>query len=289
MNTRTRSLTIAATLTLSCILTGAAPQPDQVPPKQPPIVNFRLRGEIVELVKVAYNLAPEFAAAWDGHMFYRAYDVTACKDSASGVDSTRYPSNVAFDFRAPPPPIYQGRDWCVFTAVVGAETLAKGEMVPALDVPHQADNSPVLQIGSGYAVLGGNYPTAKGRRGRAGAPGTQFAVELTDDPDGPEFYYLLNQFGHKLEVYVGEGTSKLTAELVDDQHYIKVSSDGGISVNAIAGDLDREKFLAHAKAIADCAKLEGADPKLLAALVSLKLPQDKGSSPAPDAPVSPSK
>lgn len=114
------------------------------------------------------------------------------------------------------------------------------------------DDGMVTWIDSGYAIASGTGPIVRGRRSRAGSPGTQFVVEQLKN--GPERIYLLTIAGsHVLTVHaIPEGGAVAVAELKDPDTWIEVDANGKFTagVKAVADSSEAQKaFVANMKRV----------------------------------------
>jgi len=189
--------------------------------------------------------------------------------------------NIAFDFKIkhPQSSLNEPAEFCVFSVLVGDASVSKGAIVPAKGVPEVEDKEPVYEVRTGYALTGGTWPAAKGKRSRGGAPGTQFALEI--DAQGNERYYLLNTAGgHKVRIQADSATE---VELVSDTDYVELLYNETQPVRKeLLLDTTGERMAFHKKAVAAAARcgLPGRDPLFTAALE--RLAQEKVPVPPPD-------
>lgn len=197
------------------------------------------------------------------------------------IDPGFEPDDLKWQARAPHR--NDGGDWCVYEIFTGPKGNHTGDWTIAKDIPELRDNEMVYQIEKGYGLFGGNWPVARGRRSRAGAPGTQFALEVSPDQNGSDFYYLLSS-GENDAVRICSGASGWNCDTLKDKNkYIEVTSDGTIlPAKDIPPDLadPRRKFYENAKAIALRGELMGEDPKFAEALRKrIKQIQDRWQKP----------
>ncbi|MCC6322632.1 MAG: hypothetical protein IT438_14480 [Phycisphaerales bacterium] len=142
-------------------------------------------------------------------------------------------------------------EMCVFQALMtkGSE----GNIVPADGIPYCTDNEPVFELTKGAVVVSGTRPVAKGRRGRAGAPGTWWAIEI-DPSTQVEYFYLLSQENtHEITVKTTKTSGGIEEKplkyATSPNDYLEVAVDGTITPKALAGDrlAARDKFRAMAE------------------------------------------
>ncbi len=223
-------------------------------------ISLRLTGKQAEQLKAVFPPMPP--GGYPGEVQMRPLTCTE-----PGAPPSLNLSNVAFDFSISHPPLPPSTvsKLCVFSVIVGEAGVASGAIVPAKDVPEVEEKEPMYEVQVGYALVGGTWPAAKARRSRAGAPGTQFALEL--DTDGTERYYLLNaQPGHKVRIHADGATEVV---LFSNSDYIEMlPGDTQPVLRALASDLTGKRKAFHDLAVAAAARcgLPGRDPIFAAAL-----------------------
>lgn len=177
-------------------------------------------------------------------------------------------------------------DPCVFDLLMGPEEACKGTFAASekdIDIIVKA-GEPMYAAKTGYAILGGKNPVVRGRRSRAGAPGTWMALKIEgDDPKMEgyrEVYFLLNtaeNAGHKVKVYLGvprlaheeDGTPNPCEPqgdpLVIDHRDRAVVVKGSCSFEVIDLSVPEHSSLKEfrdlAAKLAECAELPGNDPR----------------------------
>ncbi len=156
-------------------------------------------------------------------------------------------------------------DSLVFQVLVGPVGSGFGKLVPSdgTGPTNVKESEPMYNAMNGWAILGGKMPAARGRRSRAGAPGTQFAIELEGTPGGPdeiERYYLLNlaDTAKPPQVDVIGDHDAAVVSLVDRDRYIEVGLDGIAKLMPAMGTSGpRYTFRENAVHAADCTGLPG--------------------------------
>jgi hypothetical protein len=242
-------------------------------PPAPGEISLRLKGSQAKQISEILHVAIP-AGGFPGEVTLRP---SGCTDPEPG--KSLHPSNVALDFKIKhPTPATAGQEFCVFSILTGEAGAGTGAVVPAKDVPQVEDTEPVYEVQVGYALVGGTWPAAKGRRSRGGASGTQFVLEI--DAQGNERYYLLNTQGsHKVFIHADGAT-----EVVLDNHnnYIELlSGETQPQSRTIASDTtgQRGEFWTMAAAAAKRCNLPGPDPIFSAALAEMT--KDKVPGPPP--------
>src|SRR5262249_14107260 len=118
----------------------------------------------------------------------------------------------------------------VVGAVVGQDKLGRGEMVTAEkdDDPIQIGD-PIYRASSGHVLMGGRMPVVRGKRSRAAAPGTQFALELDPVKKVDRYYMLSKELGDKVKVFSEFDHSRWKMLEYAPQHpdvYLEVDEQG---------------------------------------------------------------
>ncbi|MFN7021479.1 MAG: hypothetical protein ACK4WH_09150 [Phycisphaerales bacterium] len=194
-------------------------------------------------------------------------------DGSAPIEAHWFPQNSMIDFEIPTK--HQGAAWCKFRVIMGPNLprdgmpAGEGETVAAKGVPHVDPGEPIYQVNAGYIVVGGRIPAARGRRSRAGAPGSIMAVWVTPGAGkvgGTERYFLLDWKGkHRLDVapdVAGAPTLSISLKADDPSasvSYIEVSlSSGAATVKPMPADLTDPvwEFYRNAQNIARRAELD---------------------------------
>ncbi|MFN7021478.1 MAG: hypothetical protein ACK4WH_09145 [Phycisphaerales bacterium] len=196
-----------------------------------------------------------------------------CDPEAPDVSETV----VAFDLSA----ATEDGAMCVFQVLLTKGS--KGRIVASKDVPHCPAGEPVFELTEGSAVLAGTRPVGKGRRSRAGAPGTWFAIEIVGDK---EYHYLLSDDAE--DAYTVEGTDQYGTKVSDDlltnptrEYFLTVMLDGTMTKEKLDDHPDRlaarNTFLTIAQ---NCpAPLKEIDREVIAAF--RRIIKEKQLKPAP--------
>lgn len=176
-------------------------------------------------------------------------------------------------------------DPCVFNVMMGPAGKAHGTfMVSETSIDEIVEaGEPVYAVMSGYVITGGKNPVVRGRRSRAGAPGTWMALKLEgEDPNQEsyrEVYFLLNTVDvpkRKVRVYLGvpklphEGDQGNTCPPKNNETLEITDRDKAILVKGSCVfeviDLNQPEHAAlklfrdHAAEMARCADLPGNEP-----------------------------
>lgn len=232
-----------------------------------PSITWKIGGTLAKILAEADGARPgvgEAAVEYEGSA--EKVPLTL-KPEPPKIDTGFEPDDHKWQARAPHR--NDGGDWCVYEIITGPKGNHTGNWTTAKDIPELLDNEQVYQVEKGYGLFGGNWPSARGRRSRAGAPGTQFALEVAPGENGSDFYYLLSS-GADDAVRICSGASGWTCDTLKDRNkYIEVKSDGTIvpakDIPTDSAD-PRRKFYENAKAIALRGELKGEDLKFSEAL-----------------------
>ena len=204
---------------------------------------------------------------YQGHVNFRPikFDSVACEAELKTLSFLPMNMVINIDMDG-----FDPKDKIVFRVLVGPVGEGAGMMVPAdAKCPNLQVNEPVYSALNGWTILGGYMPAARGRRSRAGAPGTQFAIEsvgVKEDQTDVDRYYLLSQpysqdppppQQQPSVAVIGDNDSSVYS-LKDRDYYIEVDSTGKISkpIKIIVND-PRWVFRENAVKVASCTKLPG--------------------------------
>lgn len=200
-------------------------------------VRLQVSGLLAQAIARARMVVLDSAPVFSGTLELRP---KACEPDNPGV------ADVALDFNLTDP----AGTTCVFQVLMTKGS--KGQIVPAVDVPYCPDGEPVFELKEGSAVFTGTRPVGKGKRSRAGAPGTWFAIEIEGDK---EYHYLLSDDAadeYVVSTTKNDGSSdwKMLTHASRAQ-YIMVDSAGNIDQKNLSDEPDRQAAWNDLRAIAD--------------------------------------